>query len=169
MRADRGRAEQSGAGADQDLRHRVVAGPSVLRRRVPATGHAGGPASARAAAGGARLDIAALLADALAALHEAGYLHGDVKPSNVGFAADGSPKLLDFGLVREANDATSGGGTARYLSPEVLSGRPAEDSRSEFANTGSGKQHQQDHQSGSRDRGHRLGTERDPYLHAITL
>ena len=73
------------------------------------------------------LDIAALLADALAALHEAGYLHGDVKPSNVGFASDGSPKLLDFGLAREANDVTSGGGTARYLSPEVLSGRPADE------------------------------------------
>ena len=73
------------------------------------------------------LDIAALLADALAALHEAGYLHGDVKPSNVGFAADDSPKLLDFGLARETNDATSQGGTARYLSPEMLSGRPAEE------------------------------------------
>ena len=73
------------------------------------------------------LEIAALLAGALAALHEAGYLHGDVKPSNVGFASDGSPKLLDFGLAREANDATSGGGAARYLSPEVLSGRPADE------------------------------------------
>ena len=73
------------------------------------------------------LDIAALLADALAAVHEAGYLHGDVKPSNVGFASDGSPKLLDFGLAREANDATGLGGTLRYLSPEVLSGRPADE------------------------------------------
>ena len=73
------------------------------------------------------LDIAALLADALAAVHEAGYLHGDVKPGNVGFASDGSPKLLDFGLAREANDATGLGGTLRYLSPEVLSGRPADE------------------------------------------
>ena len=73
------------------------------------------------------LDIAARLADALAALHEADYLHGDVKPSNVGFAADGSPKLLDFGMARETNDATSLGGTARYLSPEMQSGRPAEE------------------------------------------
>ena len=37
----------------------------------------------------------------------------------------GLPKLLDFGLAREANDADTQGGTLRYLSPEVLSGRPA--------------------------------------------
>ena len=73
------------------------------------------------------LDIAALLAGALGALHEAGYLHGDIKPSNVGFASDGSPKLLDFGLARETNDTTSLGGTERYLSPEVLSGRAADE------------------------------------------
>ena len=66
------------------------------------------------------------LAGALAALHGAGYLHGDVKPSNIGFTADGSPKLLDFGLARPANDAAVAGGTLRYLSPEVLAGRPAE-------------------------------------------
>ena len=73
------------------------------------------------------VSVAALLADALAALHEAGYLHGDVKPSNVGFTWRGSPKLLDFGLARETDDLTARGGTVRYLSPEVLSGRPAEE------------------------------------------
>ena len=66
-------------------------------------------------------------AEALAALHETGYLHGDIKPSNVGFTAAGSPKLLDFGLAREANDEATIGGTVRYLSPEVLSGQPAEE------------------------------------------
>ncbi len=49
------------------------------------------------------VSITDALADALAALQDAGYLHGDVKPSNIGFTAGGSPKLLDFGLAREAN------------------------------------------------------------------
>ena len=73
------------------------------------------------------VSVADVLADALAALHETGYLHGDVKPSNVGLTANGSPKLLDFGLARGANDAVTRGGTLRYLSPEALSGRPAEE------------------------------------------
>ena len=73
------------------------------------------------------VSVATLLADALAALHEAGYLHGDVKPSNIGFMPSGLPKLLDFGLARETNDADTQGGTLRYLSPEVLSGLPAEE------------------------------------------
>ena len=72
------------------------------------------------------ISMATLLADALAALHEAGYLHGDVKPSNVGFTVNGLPKLLDFGLARERDDVDTTGGTLRYLSPEVLAGRPAD-------------------------------------------
>ena len=48
-----------------------------------------GPAPAAEA-----VSMAAVLGDALGALHRAGYLHGDVKPSNIGFTSDGSPKLL---------------------------------------------------------------------------
>ena len=73
------------------------------------------------------LSVAARLADALAALHEKGCLHGDVKPRNIGFTTEGSPKLLDFGLARAVDDAAMMGGTLPYLSPEVLSGRPAEE------------------------------------------
>ena len=73
------------------------------------------------------VSVVAALADALAALHEAGYLHGDVKPSNIGFTPKGAPKLLDFGLARETDDTAGGGGTLRYLSPDVLSGHPADE------------------------------------------
>ncbi|MCY3846954.1 MAG: serine/threonine-protein kinase [Acidobacteria bacterium] len=82
-----------------------------------------GPAPATEA-----VSMATVLGDALGALHRAEYLHGDVKPSNIGFTSDGSPKLLDFGMARETNDPATLGGTLRYMSPEVLSGRPAEES-----------------------------------------
>ena len=72
------------------------------------------------------VSLTAVVADGLAAMHDSGYLHRDIKPSNIGFTSDGSPKLLDFGLAREPNDDTIAGGTLRYLSPEILSGRPAD-------------------------------------------
>ena len=81
-----------------------------------------GPAPA-----GEAVSMAAVLGDALATLHRGGYLHGDVKPSNIGFTSDGSAKLLDFGLARETADTDTRGGTLRYMSPEVLAGRPAEE------------------------------------------
>ena len=73
------------------------------------------------------VSVAARLAGALAALHEKGFLHGDVKPSNIGFTSEGSPKLLDFGLAHAVDDAAMVGGTLPYLSPEVLTGRTAEE------------------------------------------
>lgn len=73
------------------------------------------------------VNIAITVAEALAALHDAGYVHGDVKPSNIGFlSADGAVKLLDFGLTRLADDGDGlAGGTLPYLSPEVLLGASA--------------------------------------------
>ena len=73
------------------------------------------------------VSVVVRLADALAALHEKGFLHGDVKPSNIGFTAEGAPKLLDFGLAHAVDDDAIVGGTLPYLSPEVLAGRPAEE------------------------------------------
>jgi serine/threonine protein kinase len=74
-----------------------------------------------------------LLARRLARVHARGLYHGDIKPSNVGFAGDGVPRLLDFGLARaltksalpageHGEASTRVGGTWAYLSPEVRDG-----------------------------------------------
>lgn len=45
------------------------------------------------------IDLSVTLAGVAARLHEAGIIHCDIKPSNVGFTQDGTVKLLDFGLA----------------------------------------------------------------------
>ncbi len=74
--------------------------------------------------------LARELLGALAHIHAAGIVHRDVKPQNVLIAPDGSAKLIDFGIAlpKDATSLTQTGlllGTARYVAPEVMSGKPA--------------------------------------------
>ena len=103
----------------QYLACRYLPGGSLADRVAP--GRLDPPAVAR---------IVAHVGAGLDALHRAGLVHRDVKPSNVMLDADGSAALTDFGVARgEADTAlTKRGrvvGTVDYLAPEVISGEPA--------------------------------------------
>jgi serine/threonine protein kinase len=67
------------------------------------------------------------LASALAAIHEAGLVHGDIKAGNVMRDLRGHLVLMDFGagFASDGEGAVLGGATPRYLAPEVLKGGAA--------------------------------------------
>ena len=94
------------------------------------------------------IEYAQQVSRGLAAAHERGIIHRDVKPDNIFISKDGFAKLLDFGLakaraVAAAADATVGSqtspgmvlGTAGYMSPEQVRGESV-DARSDIFSFG---------------------------------
>ena len=76
------------------------------------------------------IDVVKAVLQGLDAAHSAGIVHRDLKPENVLMADDGRIKIADFGLARAASHNTQTGqallGTVAYLSPELVTGSPAD-------------------------------------------
>jgi eukaryotic-like serine/threonine-protein kinase len=107
----------------EDLAQRLARGAIPLNEAVP---------------------IARQIAEALEVAHEQGIIHRDLKPANIKVRADGTIKVLDFGLAKAMDPVSSGPhvsqsptittpalmtgmgmilGTAAYMSPEQAKGR----------------------------------------------
>ena len=96
---------------------------------------------------GEALEICRQVAEAVAAAHALGVVHRDLKPGNIKITAEGTVKVLDFGIARVApkldatapdftesptmtDDGTQAGrrvGTASYMSPEQVRGQPVDE------------------------------------------
>ncbi|HQU44435.1 MAG: hypothetical protein B7Z73_13155 [Planctomycetia bacterium 21-64-5] len=106
-----------------------------------------GVALSQRLAGGDRLSlpmalwIARQTAEALDALHQAGWMHADVKPNNLFLSPDGHVTLLDLGFARRPDDTTSiinrcVTGTMHYIAPEMITSALRPDIRSDIYSLG---------------------------------
>ena len=105
----------------ETLAVRIARGPIAIREALP---------------------IARQMAEALEAAHDGGVIHRDLKPANIQVRADGTVKVLDFGLAKtvdRASDETEGPinsalssvpgvvlGTAAYMAPEQATQKPVD-------------------------------------------
>ena len=87
----------------EDLSLRIARGPLPLDEALP---------------------IARQIAEALEAAHEQGIVHRDLKPANIKVRADGTVKVLDFGLAKAFDRGIGGQGSAEHDRTRRPSPRP---------------------------------------------
>src|SRR5215831_15529231 len=94
------------------------------------------------------LELGTQIADGMAAAHEAGFVHRDLKPDNILVTREGRVKILDFGLVKSLKAAAAEAGetqtkvltgegavlgTPRYMAPEQARGQTSDSRGDQFS------------------------------------